>query len=113
MNTFIRFFYEFMSVFFGGIFAGLKGLGLGIVQMFDFKEYAKIIDGYKEAFNGSEKIFVILSVAILAIFIILIGILIFLFIKKMFRTATSKMNKQQLMASITFSMKYPWSLNTV
>src|SRR5574344_189263 len=100
MYTFIRFFYEFMSVFFGGIFAGLKGLGLGIVQMFDFKEYAKIIDGYKEAFNGSEKIFVILSVAILAIFIILIGILIFLFIKKMFRTATSKMNKQQLMEEV-------------
>ena len=68
MNTFLRFFYEFISIFFDGFFSGLKGLWDGITKMFSFAEYAKVISSYRESFNGQERIFAILGIA----FIILI-----------------------------------------
>ena len=54
MNTFLRFFYEFISIFFGGIISAFKGLFTGITQMFNFGEYSKIIDNYKGNFNGRK-----------------------------------------------------------
>ena len=65
MNTFLRFFYEFISIFFDGFFSGLKGLWDGITKMFSFYEYAKIISSYKDSFNGPEKIFVVLGIVLL------------------------------------------------
>ena len=69
MNTFLRFLFEFISIFFEGFFSGLKGFVNGIKQMFSFTEYGKIIDNYKNHFNGQEKIFVVLSIIVLAIII--------------------------------------------
>ena len=39
MNTFIRFFYEFISIFFEGIGMVFGGLFNGIIKMFNFTEY--------------------------------------------------------------------------
>ena len=55
MNTFIRFFYEFISIFFEGIAMVFGGIFNGIIKMFNFMEYAKVIDSYKDSFNGGEK----------------------------------------------------------
>ena len=38
MNTFIRFLYEFMSVFFNGLYTIGKGIVSGIDQMFNISE---------------------------------------------------------------------------
>jgi len=74
MNTFLRFFYEFISVFFDGLFEGLKGLFEGLKKMFSFGEYAQIISSYKGSFNGQERIFVIVSIIILVIvFVVCFG----------------------------------------
>lgn len=100
MNTFIRFFYEFISVFFDGLFSGVKGFFNGLVQMFNFKEYAKIIDSYKESFNGQEKIFVIMVVIFIIIVILLVIFLLFLFFKKMFRKVSIRMSKDELLGEI-------------
>lgn len=100
MNTFIRFFYEFMSVFFGGIGTVFKGIASGIVKMFSFGEYAKIIESYRDNFTGPEKILVFLAVAILVCIILAIGFLIFFFIKKMIRRSTTNMNKEELLEEI-------------
>ena len=51
MNTFFRFFYEFMSVFFDGLSSSIKGLIDGISKMFNFDEYARIIDDYMTQFG--------------------------------------------------------------
>ena len=51
MNTFIRFFYEFISIFFDGVVQVFKGIIDGIVQMFNFGNYEKIINSYKDSFK--------------------------------------------------------------
>ena len=67
MNTFIRFFYEFISIFFDGITMIFKGLFEGIVKMFNFGEYAKLISSYSDNFNTGEKILVVLCIIVLKI----------------------------------------------
>lgn len=100
MNTFIRFLYEFISIFFDGLFAGIKGLFSGIGQMFNFSEYAKIIESYKDNFNGSEKIFVVLCIVFLIAIVLIVVFLIFLFIKKILRKASIHMTKDELLNEI-------------
>ena len=75
MNTFLRFFYEFISIFFDGFFSGLKGLWDGITKMFSFAEYAKVISSYRGSFNGLERIFAILSIAFI-ILIVLVSLML-------------------------------------
>ena len=100
MNTFIRFFYEFVSIFFDGFFMIVEGLVNGIMQIFDFGEYAKIIDNYKNSFSGPEKVFVFLGIAVLVIIILIIAALIFLFVRKMARRASIHMSKDELLNEI-------------
>ena len=62
MNTFIRFFYEFISIFIDGFMMVIKGIFEGICKMFNFGEYAKLISNYQDNFTAGEKILVTLSV---------------------------------------------------
>ena len=65
MNTFLRFFYEFISVFFDGFLMIFKGLFEGIIKMFNVGEYAKVIGSYKGSFNGAEWLMVVVAVIFL------------------------------------------------
>ena len=58
MNTFLRFFYEFISIFFDGVEKIVKGFINGFVQMFNYGDYKQIISNYKGSFSGIEWIFV-------------------------------------------------------
>ena len=100
MNTFLRFFYEFISIFFDGLMNAFKGFFKGISQMFNVKEYGKIIDSYKESFNGNEKIFVILCVVVLVIIVLILVALIFFFIRKILRKASNHLSKEELLNEI-------------
>ena len=100
MNTFFRFFYEFISVFFDGLFSGLKGLWNGLTKMFGVDAYSKIISNYKDNFNGNEKIFVVICIIFLLIFIITFALLIFLTIKAIIRKFGNDMNKDELLNEI-------------
>lgn len=64
MNTFIRFFYEFISIFFDGILLIIKGFINGVTQMINYKEYMKIINSYQDSFKGSEWLLVCIVVAL-------------------------------------------------
>ena len=101
MNTFLRFFYAFISIFFEGLFSIFKGIYNGILAMFNFSEYTKIIDSYKESFNGAEWIFVFISVACLVLIVGLIGMLIYFSIKKMIRRRSTRLNQEDLLNEIT------------
>ena len=85
MNTFIRFFYEFISIFFDGFISIFKGIFGGIIQMFNIPEYAKLISSYKGNFNTFEKILVVLSVILLVIIVIVIILLLVMLIRKLIR----------------------------
>mgnify|MGYP005778880133 FL=1 len=100
MNTFLRFFYEFISIFFDGLFNAFKGFINGIKQMFSFGDYAKIIESYKDNFNGNEKIFVVMCVVCLIIIVLLIAFLIFLLIKKILRKLNNNLSKDELLTEI-------------
>ena len=43
MNTFLRFFYEFISIFFDGVEKIVKGFINGFVQMFNYGDYKQIV----------------------------------------------------------------------
>ena len=100
MNTFLRFFYEFISIFFDGLFSGIKGLIDGITKMFNIGEYAKLISNYKDNFNGNEKLFLIICIIFLLIFVIVFIILIVLIIKAIIRKFGNDMNKDELLDEI-------------
>ena len=87
MNTFIRFFYEFISIFFDGIVMIFKGLFGGFIKMFNFGEYAKLISNYSDNFNTGEKVLVTICIIILVIIILLIVFLFVMFIRKLLRKA--------------------------
>jgi len=100
MNTFFRFFYEFISIFFEGLFGIFKGLFAGIGQMFNFTNYSKIIDNYKGSFNGGEWIFVVISVIVLVLIALAIGILIFFAVKKIINYRKKNLNQEELLEEI-------------
>ncbi len=100
MNTFFRFFYEFISIFFQGIVDMFGGIAKGFGKMFGFGEYAKVIDSYKDHFNGSDWVFVVLSIICLVAIIILIGFLIFFLVKKIIRRITSNVSKDELLEEV-------------
>ena len=52
MDTLFRFLYEFLAQFFGGFAIVLKATMEALKQTFNFPAYLKIIDFYKDDFNG-------------------------------------------------------------
>ena len=100
MNTFLRFFYEFISVFFDGLFNAFKGFFSGIVSMFNFGEYSKVIDSYKDSFNGGETVLVVITIIILVILVLVIALLVFVFIRKLIRKFGTSLSKDQLLNEI-------------
>ena len=100
MNTFIRFFYEFISIFFDGFISIFKGIFGGIIQMFNIPEYAKLISSYKGNFNTFEKILVALSVILLVIIVIVIILLLVMLIRKLIRRYDKDINKDSLLSEI-------------
>jgi len=100
MNTFLRFFYEFISIFFDGFFSGINGLWNGLKKMFSFSEYAKIISSYRDNFNGQEKIFVVLCIVFLVVIVLTTVFLIYLFIKRIIRKFRNDLSKDELLNEI-------------
>ena len=100
MNTFFRFFFEFISIFFDGLINGFKGLWAGIKEMFNISKYSQVIGSYKDSFNGNEKIFVVVCIVIILIVVLVVGLLLFLFIRKLVRRATIKMSKDELLNEV-------------
>ena len=100
MNTFLRFFYEFVSIFFEGLTTIIKGIYNGFVEMFNVREYSTLINNYKNSFQGIEWLFVVISILFLLIILSLIGILVFLGIRKIIRGRKNKLNQDELLEEI-------------
>lgn len=100
MNTFIRFLYEFMSVFFNGLFTIGQGIVLGFMQMFDISEYLYIIQFYKNDFKVSEWILVVIAIIVLIILLGLIIALGWLLIRKYIRFRKTLVEQESMLAEI-------------
>ena len=100
MNTFIRFFYEFISIFFDGIVMIFSGLYDGLKKMFNIGEYARLISSYNGNFNAFEKVLVTISVMVLIIIAILIILLLIFIIRKLLRKMDTNLDKDELLDEI-------------
>ena len=102
MNTFLRFFYEFISIFFSGIGKILEGIKDGLGKIFNVNAYTKIINSYKDNFNTFEWILVIISIVILLAIVLLIVFLIINLIKRrVVKGSASKLSKDELIDEIS------------
>lgn len=100
MNTFFRFFYEFISVFFDGIRKILDGIINGITKIFNYLEYKKILDSYSSSFGFLEWIFVVLTVLLLVVIILGVLFLIFIKLRKYLRLRGQRLNQEELLDEI-------------
>jgi hypothetical protein len=67
MNTFIRFFFEFISIFMDGMKMMFRGIVEGFKQVINIKNYIEIINDYKESFNGPEWVFTAFAIGIIVV----------------------------------------------
>ena len=61
MDTFVRFLYDFLSLFFGGLKEIFLGLFNGIKDMFNLKSYYEVIKWYSEDLTTTQWVLVILA----------------------------------------------------
>ena len=100
MNTFFRFFYEFISIFFEGLLKLFNGIISGISKMFNYFDYKKILDSYKDSFNLVEWIFVILTILFLVIIVLGFILLVVFRLRKYLRLRRQKLNQDELLDEI-------------
>ncbi len=100
MDTFFRFLFEFMSVFFGGIGLIFKGLFNGIVQMFNISEYAYLIQVYKNDFKMSEWILVIVAIVVIVVMLGLILLLGYFLIRKYLKFRKTLIEQESMLEEI-------------
>lgn len=100
MNTFTRFLFEFMSVFFGGVGMIFKGLFNGFIQIFNVKEYAYIIQVYKNDLNIGEWVLVIIAIVVLVILLGLIILLFYFLIKKYLKFRKTLVEQESMLEEI-------------
>jgi hypothetical protein len=100
MNTFLRFFYEFISIFFEGLVTVIKGIINGLIQMFNYHNYRKIINSYKGDFEGFEWLFVVIAVGAIVIIAALIGLLIYFSIRRLLQFRKQRLNQEDLLDEI-------------
>ncbi|MDD6323451.1 MAG: hypothetical protein PUA73_02450 [Bacilli bacterium] len=100
MDTLFRFLYEFLSQFFGGFITIGSALASAIKQMFNFKEYLKILNFYKEDFNGPEWLFVGLLIICLTVLVAGVVFLIAMLVKKYIRFRKTLVEQEELLEEV-------------
>ena len=100
MDTYLRFLYEFLMQFFSGvgmIFTGLLG---GVKQMFDVTSYIKVINFYKEDFNGPEWAFVAIAIILVILLLALIILVIYFLVRKYIRFRKTLVEQEELLEEV-------------
>lgn len=100
MNTFFRFFYEFISIFFEGLLKLFNGIVSGISKMFNYFDYKKILDSYSDSFNIVEWVLVIITILFLVIIVLGFIILVVFRLRKYLRLRRQKLNQDELLDEI-------------
>ena len=100
MNTFLRFLYEFLSQFFRGVKFIIEGIFKGFVTMFNFKEYLRVINDYKNDFTMPEWILVGIAVLITLAVLALIIFVFYFLIRKYIRIRKTLVEQESLLEEV-------------
>ncbi len=100
MDTYIRFLFEFMSVFFKGIGTIFGGIFKGIIQMFNISEYLYVIDFYKKDFSAGEWVLVVIAILIMLIILGLIIAVIVFFVRKYIKFRKTLVEQESMLQEI-------------
>ena len=100
MGTYTRFLYEFLRQFFSGFKSFFSGLLTGIKDTFSIGSYIKILNEYKNDFNGAEWVFVSLTIILLLILISALGFIIYFIIKKYLRFRKTLVEQEEMLEEI-------------
>ena len=100
MDTYFRFLFEFLSVFFNGIGMIFNGIVKGIAQIFNIKAYRYVIEFYRSDLNNTEWIMVVVAIVILILIVGLIGLLLFFVIRKYIRFRKTLVEQESLLEEV-------------
>ena len=100
MDTYIRFLYEFLSVFFSGLGMIFGGIINGFVQMFNPKNYIYTIEFYNNDFSMPEWLGVGLAILILVILLGLILLVIYFLVRKYIRFRKTLVEQESMLEEI-------------
>ena len=100
MSTFFRFFYEFLGQFFLGIWKMIQGFYQGILQIFNIKGYAGVVEFYKNDLNGAEWVFVVIAVLLILALLGLFVWLVIIVIRKYIRFRKTLVEQESMLEEI-------------
>ena len=100
MGTFVRFLYEFMSIFFNGVGKIFKGLFDGIKEIFNIKEYMSVVRFYKSNFGVGDWVLVVVAILMTIIILGLIILLIWLIIRKYIKFRKTLIEQESMLEEI-------------
>ncbi len=111
MDTVFKFLYEFLGQFFTSLWSIVTGIFKGIVGMFDFPAYGKIISDYTSELGGLEWVIAIFAMILLAAVLVFLVMLIVLSLKKFFRYKKKVKDTGDLVAEVNHLTKEVMRLN--
>ena len=100
MDLFVRFLYDFLSLFFGGLKKIFLGIFTGIMDIFNLKRYYEVIKFYSEDLSTTEWILVILAALCVLIILGTIIFLVYLLIRKYIRIRKSLVEQEELLEEV-------------
>ena len=101
MNEFLKWFFVFISEMLKGFGMIFSGIGKGIVQIFNIKNYIDIFKAHSPDFTVLSWILAILSIIIVIAVYVLIGFIIVLLIRKYVRFRHSLVSNEDLLEEIS------------
>ena len=100
METYFRFLFEFMSVFFNGIGIMVTGILNGLIQVFNIQDYLSIISLYQKEFSSGEWVLAILAIIVMIIILGLIILSIVFLVRKYIRFRKTVVEQESMLKEI-------------
>lgn len=100
MDTYFRFLFEFLSVFFKGVGTIFTGIANGLIQMFDFNKYLYVIHYYQKELSSGEWILTMIAVIVLIIILAIIILFIFIISKRILKIKRNSLDQEAMLDEI-------------
>jgi len=100
MHIYVKFLFEFFSVFFNGLIAIFKGFFDGIIAMFNIPAYINIIKQYQNDISGASWVVVAFAILMVLIVLGLIVFIIVLFVKKYVRFRKTLVEQEAMLEEV-------------
>lgn len=100
MDLFIRFLYDFLSLFFGGLKKIVFGIIDGIKDIFNLRSYYEVIKDYSEDLTAGGWVMVVIASLCVLIILATIIFLVYLMIRKYIRLRKSLVEQEELLEEV-------------